>query len=332
MPIRSIYLSSLLTLAFASHLAAYTVGSHYQVSVLASTVTAYDYTQFEGIAKSGDTLYVGNFRSVKQVNLRTGAVSDYGSLPGNNGISHVTYANGQVYASSFVSYNNPFPYTMHSVSEGGTTSEVLTMGGIFDARTSPTGDFYFVANPDLDGDNWGDGSRLYRLNYDDNSVTEVAYLGGASGGLAFDAAGNLFYAHYDHNTVYSFGADKLLAGGLDLADAQIALLLENPGYLGFNDQGHLLATRLDEGGQILSAYDLVSGLLIEDIFTTQGQELIGGFLYDEGTLYVAWQNWDFMGDYGSELLALTAVPEPAAFALLFALAAAGVAFYRRRGR
>lgn len=336
MPLRPLLLSSFLTAGLLSPLGAYTVGSGYQASVLASTVTAYDFTQFEGISKSGDTLYVGNFTTVKQINTKTGVVSDYGSLPGNNGISHVTYANGKVYASAFTSYSAPYPYKMYSLGQGGSASGVLDMDGIFDAKTAPNGDFYFVANPDLNGDGEGDGSRLYRLNYADSSVAEVAVLGGASGGLAFDAAGNLFYSHYDNGAVYSFSAAQLQAGNLVLADANTALLLENPGYLGLDGRGNLIVSRLDYANdlQIISVYDRVSGELIEDIFTVDlmAQEQIGGFLSDGEAIYIASQSWDWSGDgYGSELIMLTpTVPEPAAFALVFALAAGAEALRRRR--
>jgi hypothetical protein len=212
MSFNSQFLATALVVGFVSPLGAYTLGTGYQSSVLASTVTAYDYTQFEGISKSGDTLYVGNFRSVKQYNLSSGTYSDYGTVPGNNGISHVTYAGGKVYASAFTSYSAPYPYTMYSVGAGDNTSSVLTMGGIYDAAVSPAGQFYFVANPDVDADDEGDGSRLYRMDLADNSLTEVAYFGGASGGIAFDASGNLFYAHYDNGVIYSFSASDLLVG------------------------------------------------------------------------------------------------------------------------
>lgn len=323
------FLATALAIGCVSPLGAYTLGTGYQSSVLASTVTAYDYTQFEGISKSGDTLYVGNFRSVKQYDLSSGTYSDYGTVPGNNGISHVTYANGTVYASGFTSYSAPYPYTMYTVGAGDNTSAVLTMGGIYDAAVSPAGQFYFVANPDVDADDEGDGSRLYRMDLTDNSLTEIAYLGGASGGIAFDQSGNLFYAHYDNGVIYSFSASDLLVGSLELSDATPELLLANAGYIDFDADGNLVASHLDTDTYetTISRYDVASGELIDDIFTGT----VGGFLCDGDTIYVNSQSWDFMGDYGSELLALSQVPEPSAYALVFA-GLAGLVLLRRRRR
>lgn len=333
MPIIKLLLSSLLTLGLVSSLGAYTVGSNYQVTVLAENISTYEFTQYEGISKSGNTLYMGNYNTIKQFNLTTGVLSDYSSFPGNNGISHVTYANGKIYASAYTSSGAPYPYTMYSVSQGGTASTVLDMDGIFDARTSPTGDFYFVANPDVDEDGEGDGTRLYRLNYSNNSVTEVAYFGGLSGGIAFDAEGNLFYSHYDNNAVYRFAAEDLLTGGLEITNDTEALALENPGYLDFNSKGQLVASRLnDDWETIISIYDFASKQLIEEIFQTNSDnaEGMGGFLVDGDDIYVILQN--FGGDYGSQLLALTSVPEPATYAFAFALVAAGVVWRRRAAK
>jgi len=305
------------TLAFfavasAGDVEAALAGTGYEIEVLASNVNDYSFTQFEGLDYHNGALYTGNFRTVKRYDLATGAFTTFGDVPGNNGFSHVTYFDGGVYAAHFSSYSPPFPYSLGKVEAGSSFTETLTLGGVFDAAVSPGGTFYFTANPDFNNDDQGDGTRIFSLDLTTKSAVEVAFVGGASGGLTFDANGNLFYANFDGDNVLRFSASQLAVGGLNSGDASVALTVENPGYLDFDPQGNLLVSQLDGTTfeQGVYRYDLATGTLLDTVVTD-----VHGFTQVGETTYAIHQSWDFSGDYGSELLAITPVPESGHMAL-----------------
>jgi len=318
---------SLLAGALAQSTAqALVLGSGFQSEILASTVNDGSFTQYEGVSFADSVLYFGNFRTVQSYDLSTGTLSTFGSLPGNNGISHVTAWNGTVYASHFSSFGAPFPYMMEAVTDSG-TSQVLEMDGIFDATVSTSGGFYFVANPDLNNDSTGDGTRLYSLDGTTGSATEIAFLGGASGGIAFNASGDLFYADYDGDNILQFTAAQLGMGGLGAGDALVAFGLENPGYLSFDSFGNLIASTLDESdfSNTIARYNPTTGEQIDVVAT--GARI---FTYADGTTYVIEQSWDFLGDYGSTLHAVTIIPEPGSVVLFATACGVAVVWWRRR--
>lgn len=307
------------------------VGGNYEVEQVVSNVNDYSFTQYEGLSVSGGTLYYGNFREVKAFNLGTRTESIYGSLPGNNGISHVTYAGGQVYASHFTSYAQPYPYFFGSVSQGGSFNQQLQMDGIYDAAVAPNGNLYFVSNHDSNGDDLGDGSRIYQFDITTGLANEVAAIGGASGGLTFDAAGNLYYANFDADQLISFSASQVATGGLQLADANVVMTLENGGYLGFDSAGFLLASQLDDFlGSSINRYDLSTGTMVGTVATSDDGKQFHKFVTDGDTVYIIEQSWDWSGDYGSAIYGVTIVPEPQTIALWAGLLVGAVVWVRRR--
>jgi hypothetical protein len=304
---------SFLTLSVlaASPLAAITFYGDYSGTALCNTVDEGSYTQYEGLSCDGTNVYFGNYREVLAYNIASESVGTYGTLPGNNGISQVTVGSGCVYASYYTSASAPYPYQLGSVTSGGSFSQIATVHGLFDAEYSSSGSLYFVANPDVTGDDEGDGSRIYRMDTATNSITEVAYVGGASGGLALDAAGNLYYAHYDNGVIYSFSAAELMIGGLTLTDADAVLNLTGCGYLDIDANGNLLASALNQTTWVstLSLYDLTTGDKLADICSG----LSSNFVENNGTIYAIEQSWSF-SNYGSTLYAI--VPEPSTWALM----------------
>lgn len=291
------------------------VGLGYTADVLFSNVNDGTYTQYEGLAVHDGTLYVGNFRQVMQYQVSTGTLSRYSAnrgVPGNNGINFVAYANDQVYLSYYISYASPYPSAFGSVSAGGSFAKVGDVQGHYDAAVAPNGDFYYVANPDVDGDSYGDGSRIYRFSTSTLESVEVAYVGGASGGLTFDAAGNLYYSAFDAGTVIRYTEAQLAQGALGLADADFSFAVAGPGKLALAGANELLVgvTDADTFEQSILRYDLSTGSLLGTLFSGEGQYL--QFAHDGGTTYVISQSWDFGGDYGSTVYAVTAlVPEAA---------------------
>ena len=149
-------------------------------------------------------------------------------------------------------------------------------------------------------------------------------IGGPTGGVAVDASGNLYYAHFNDSAVYRFDAADLAGGSVTLDDATlIANTQSGPGYLALNNE-LIFVTE----GKTINAYDLATGTLrytaatVNDEAGAQGaQESIyfGSIGLNGNTLYAVTSNYDytFAPDANpiSQVLAI-GVPEPASLALL----------------
>lgn len=306
LPISVPALPTLALLLITHPLSAQVAGDGYVLDRLASNVNDFSFTQYEGISHADGALYFRNFRTVQRFDLTTREQTNYATLPGNNGISHITAAPTGVYAAHFASFSPPFPYRFGRVQGGGSFEEIETLGGIFDAELAPDGSLLLVANPDVDDNGSNDGTRILRYTPETDLFSEVAFLGGQSGGLTLGPDGALYYAAFEDDLLLSFSAAQLALGGLTRADAATVMTLENGGYLDFDANGHLVASQLDDMTleQSIHRYDLSTGFRLDTIVS-------GIHYFDQvgDTTYAIAQNWDFGSIYGSELVAVTPVPE-----------------------
>ena len=224
--------------------AAFTPAPGYEAVELYSS--AGTYMTCGGLSLYDGVLYFGQFNQIKSLDPATGVDAVVGPLPSNagNALVEVNPADGSVYTAYGTSYSKPYIHEMGPVDAGGFT-EQLAMGGIYDAAVNSAGELFISANPDVDGDDEPDGSRILRYDWSSGATTEIAAIGGSTGGLAFDADDNLYYSVYDANQVVKFTAAQVDAGGLTIADAAGSLNLAGPGFLAFDDAGNLFATNLD---------------------------------------------------------------------------------------
>ncbi len=303
-------LAVLLMIASAASAAFTTYGSYSATELYNS---AGSFTVIEGLALDGDELLFGQFTDVMNYDLTAGAATDIGDLPSNAGISVLASHGATTHVAFGLSYNSPYPYKMGTLDGSGAFVEQLAMDGIYDLAISPAGDAYLVANPAAAG------STIYRYDWQTSGVTEIADVGGNTGGLAFDADGNLYYSRYNTGEIWRFDAADVAGGGLTANDAQVALTLDRPGYLDFDADGTLLATWLDTSwNSTLSRFDLDTGAKIEDIAGPG----IGKFVAGNGAIYAIDTDW---GAYASTVQEI--VPEPASMLLA---GGAGLVLLRRR--
>ena len=300
--------------------AAFTPAPGYEAVELYSS--AGTYMTCGGLSLYDGVLYFGQFNQIKSLDLATGVDAVVGPLPSNagNSLVEVNPADGSVYTAYGTSYSKPYIHEMGPVDAGGFT-EQLAMGGIYDAAVNSVGELFISANPDVDGDDEPDGSRILRYDWSSGATTEIANIGGSTSGLAFDADDNLYYSAYDANQVVKFTSAQVAAGGLTIADAAASLDLAGPGFLAFDDAGNLFATNLDAFWTThVGLYDFAAGAKIADVAVGGGKLVVSG-----DTLYTIDTDW---GAYASTIQAVTAVPEPGTVLLL--LLGATAVFIGRR--
>ncbi|MBN2216831.1 MAG: PEP-CTERM sorting domain-containing protein [Pirellulales bacterium] len=291
-----------------------TVHSGYQATQLYSS--AGTFTVIGGLDCHDGELYFGQSTEINSLDLSdltSTKVGDVSSIAGNSFVT-VKPDTGVVYTSYGTSYDFPYPYTAGYLDTSGAFVAQLNMDGIYDAAVNSVGQLFIVANPGADG------SFIYEYDWSNGSTRTVANVGGWSGGLAFDADDNLYYAA-DTGRVVRFDAADVAAGDLTMADAATALELASPGYLAFDDDGNLFATNYD-GGTKLNLYDLDTQTKIADVADGGGK-----MVWTNGVLYTIDTTWGM--DSFSTIEAITAVPEPGTLALLAML---GVMLVGRRAR
>ncbi len=301
--------------------AAFTPAAGYQAAELYSS--AGTFTTLGGLSTYAGSLYFGQFTEIKALDFSTGVAHLVGTVPSNagNALVQVNPADGSVYTAFGTSYNAPYIHKMGPLVDGAFV-EQLAMGGIYDAAVNNTGDLFLVANPDVDGDTVPDGSGIFQYDWSDGSTAAIAHIGGSTGGLAFDADGNLYCSAYDEGKVYRFAASSVAAGGLTLGDADGSLDLASPGFLAFDDAGNLFATNLDATWTThIGLYDFANNAKLADIAVGGGK-----LVYSDGTLYTIDTDWT---TYSSTLQAVRPIPEPATFPAI-CIAAAAVGLLRRR--
>jgi hypothetical protein len=260
------------------------------------------YTTCGGLDIDSGSLYFGNYSEIKSLNLSDNSVSTVGSIGGNAGNALVVRHSNLTYTAYGTSYDEPYPYKMGYIDGEGTYNNQLDEDGIYDAAVSPNGDCYIVANPDALG------SQIFKYDWTTGATTLIADIGGSSGGLAFDDAGNLYYADQGEGerdaSILKFTAMEVAAGSLDASDADSFFDIA-AGYIVLDDDGVLYATT--GWGATLAKYDFSTESMIEEI----AYGSIGKLMLDGDYIYAIDTDW---GSYSSTIQRI--VPEPATIILL----------------
>jgi len=302
--------------AFPVH-AAFVAATGYQAEELYTS--AGSFTTVGGLSHRGGFLYFGQSTAINSLDLTDNSVTTEGTVPSNTGNSLVTVNpdSGTVYTAHGTSYSDPYPHKM-GYFDAGVFQEQLAMDGIYDAAVNGAGELFIAANPA------NTGARIYRYNWADGSTTEVANLGGPSGGLTFDPDNNLYCSAYNEGKVLTFTAAQVGTGGLTRANATTALDLDQPGYLAFSDDGNLFASYLDASwNNHVGLFDVTTNQKLADVADGGGK-----MAWANGTLYTVDTDWIA---YASTIQAVSAVPEPSS-ALLLAIGATALVPFGRRVR
>ena len=280
--------------------------------VMASFSTAPGYTATELYSSAGTfttiggldldggkgELFFGQYTDIKSLDLGDNSTNVEGTVPGNTGNSLVVRHDGTTYTSYATSYISPYPYKMGYIDGSGTYVNQLDQHSIYDVAVNPVGDGYIVANPGALG------SRIFKYDWANGGTTEIANIGGWSGGLAFDSGGNMYYAEQTNGEIWKFTAAEVAAGGLTSGDAEMVLSI-TAGYIGFDADDAFYATT--GWGATFAQYDLASGTKVEDI----AYGGIGKFVVDGDDMYMIDTDWVA---YASTIQHV--VPEPATLILL----------------
>ena len=281
--------------------------------------SAETFTLLGGLSYDGGNLYFARHTEVLSLDLSSRQVQAVGTLPDNVDTPVVVRCGGQTHVAYGVSFSFPYPYRMGAIGPDGQFNELLAEDGIYDAAVNSSGECYVVANPDAAG------SSILRYDPAGGAPTVIANPGGFSGGIAFDADDNLYYAEQTAGEVWKFTAQQVAAagqGGADAltgADAEVVLDI-TAGYLAFDDASYLYATT--GWGAVLAKYDLSTAAQVEEV----AYGGIGKLVWNDGTLYAIDTDWNA---YAGTIQKI--VPEPATVGLL-AMAVPALLRARQRKR
>ncbi len=333
--VRKMYLSAMVIAALMSSVAVAGVNGNF------STPDAlYSGAMFEhgnGLAVDGTTVYYFDYARVISIDAQTKAVSDLATIGRNAGPAFVEHYNGNIYSSHTTSYASDIAPADSSTGtvDGGSYTEKSTLSGTYDAAITSDGTTYIVANPYPNGAT--NGTEIFTIDWTTGVTTKVGTIGGPSGGITTDTAGNLYYASFSDSAIYRFDAADLAGGNVTMADATLVVNTNSgPGYLAMGDNGEIFVTE----GKSIKTYDLATGNNLATIATVtdeagaQGaQESIwfGSIAYEDDTLYAVASNFDYSfapdADPVSTVYSM-AVPEPATLSLI-AVSALGMLRRRR---
>lgn len=169
------------------------------------------------------------------------------------------------------------------------------------------------------------------------SFATIAQPGGASGPMAFDTSGNLFYANGFATEFYAWSATQVSAALLDPTNNMLttgnAQLVHNYGSdftdqvgatgMTFDESGMLYLTLTNFSGPSILASFLLDDFDVENSFATaESTGRLGTLIFHDGQLLVGTEN----GIYS-----LAPIPEPSALFLLGVILLAGILIRERRG-
>lgn len=304
----------------------------HSVQSITSLDSSINFTTFGGLMQDGDTLYYGNFNTVKSYNQTTGTSETYATIPGNHSTKGMAKVGSSIYMALDTHGAPLYQSDVGIVHTGGFTATLPsgsatgeTTYSIYDA-TVYNDSYYFSANTGSINNDLT-GTSIYRYDVTTHSSPiEIATIGGASGGLTFDRDGNLYYASQnDGEGVLKFDASAVATGGLVATDGTTVLDII-ASSLEFLSTGELVA---ETGyGQALASYDVATGEKTSDIASTSGWDYMGDFVVD------ADDNIHLLStDYGTytSTLSTIAIPEPSTVSLLLC-SAVGICAYRRQKR
>ena len=170
-------------------------------------------------------------------------------------------------------------------------------------------------------------------------ATSLGTTSGASGPIAFDALGNLFYAPgFGDLSIYRWSAAEVAAAIIDPASNPLSVagalwhdysadFATAGGGTGMvvSDEDNLLLTltNFTDPSQLVEFQTDGSGAFAGYQGILSSTDRLGDLRYRDGEIYVA---------AGNQIFEVTAVPEPAVFALYLGLLSLGSVAVRRKGR
>jgi hypothetical protein len=254
--------------------------------------------------------YNGGAQSAS-VALGTQRVVGFSYVAKQPGVNRIHYANG-------LSFSPPYPYQTGYASASGTISLAI-INGAYDAAIHPTtGDLYISADPMGLGSN-----EILQYDWATGATQLVASVGGYSGGLSFDAAGDLFYGYVDpafnaaNNQLIRFSSEDVLgvdSNPLTLADAQTIASSINAGSIAITGAGSVFVRSLRSDFSGTDILMLPGG---SDTFATVASiegfdESFGKLFWDSGSLYTSLNKFSENSGAVVRVDGLSQVPEPAA--------------------
>ena len=263
-----------------------------------------------GLDLYNNHLYFGEYTEIKSLDLAdpstTTTLCTVSPNPGNS-IATVDPSTGTLYTAYGLSGAN-FPYDMGYVDSGAFNWQA-TIDGAYDSAIDSTGSLYITANPG------GLGTQVLSYAWNNGATETIINIGGASGGLAFDADNNLYVSDYDNNQILYYAATTLSGAQSTLTanDADGTIALTMPGYLAVDSEnGYLYASHLD--AYWCTYVDRINLADTNDrlAVTTGGGKMV---LDDEGALYMIDSDWSV---YNSTVNRVAAVPEPSTLILILA--------------
>ena len=183
----------------------------------------------------------------------------------------------------------------------------------------------------LNSTTWGGPNAIWQLNTTGGDHTLVAEVGGFASGMAFDAAGGLYYGTNfgSDNKLVKFTAEQVGEGGKTIADAEtLTALPYDCADVEIDDAGHVLlaVNEIDTSwNQLSSTLAMWNGTVGDgdnyDVIGTQGADhwytvvRAMGDITTDGVAYL-----DDGGAWGQPVLGLAEIrpvstPEPSSFLL-----------------